>query len=84
MLGELSVAEAQYQSALDARPGAQSASLALAALLHLRGDANGAYDVMASAERARSADADPWRSFMYGDFPRLPALLAELRKLVAQ
>jgi hypothetical protein len=82
--GELSSAESHYRSALAARPRAQSATLALAALVHSRGDANAAYDLVAGSQAAPSpAASDPWRGFMYGDFPRLPMLIAELRRLVA-
>ena len=81
--GEVSSAEAHYRSALDERPRAQSATLALAALVHARGDANAAYDLLAASQDARPPAPDPWRMFMYGDFPRLPALIAELRRLVS-
>jgi hypothetical protein len=82
--GELSSAESHYRSALEARPRAQSATLALAALVHARGDANAAYALVAVAQEPRPPAApDPWRAFMYGDFPRLPMLIAELRRLVA-
>jgi hypothetical protein len=80
-LGDLTAAEAQYAAALAARPRAQSATFALAALQFLRGAAGPAYDLInpISAPRQRQDDDDPWRLFLYADFPRLPALLADLR-----
>ena len=83
-LGDLAGAEQHYRAALDARPAAQSATLALAALLHARGDGNTASDLVAASIAARPPAPDPWRLFLYGDFPRLPSLIAELRKAVAQ
>jgi hypothetical protein len=81
-IGELAAAEAQYQAALEARPRAQSASLALAALLHARGEANTAYELTVASIEARPPAPDPWRQFMYGDYPRLPQWIAEIRKAI--
>jgi tetratricopeptide (TPR) repeat protein len=83
-IGDLPAAEAQYRSALEALPRAQSATLALAALVHARGDANTAYELAAASIGARPPAPDPWRHFMYGDFPRLPGLIAEMRKAITQ
>jgi tetratricopeptide (TPR) repeat protein len=82
-LGDLDAAETHYRTALDARPRAQSATLALAALLHARGAGSEAYDLVAASIAARPAAPDPWRAFLYGDYPRLPQWLTELRRLVA-
>jgi tetratricopeptide (TPR) repeat protein len=81
-LGDLKAAEAMLASALDARPHSQSATLGLAALRYRRGDAEPAYGLIESAFRERPADDDPWRMFLYGDFARLPSLIAELRRRI--
>jgi tetratricopeptide (TPR) repeat protein len=81
-MGDLPAAEAQFRLALEGMPRAQSATLALAALVHARGDANTAYDLTAFSIDARPPAPDPWRHFMYGDFPRLPGLIAEMRKAI--
>ena len=82
-LGDLAAAEAYYRAALGARPQSQSATLGLAALLYLRGEAREAHDLVEASRTGRPRDDDPWRMFLYGDFPRLPMLVAELRRLVA-
>jgi hypothetical protein len=83
-IGDLPAAESHYQSALEARPRAQSATLALAALVHARGEANAAYALTTASIDTRPPAPDPWRLFMYGDFPRLPELIVEMRKAIAQ
>jgi tetratricopeptide (TPR) repeat protein len=81
-LGDLSAAETRYRAALGARPYSQSATLGLASLLYLRGEAKEAYEIVAAAQSNLPRDDDPWRMFLYGDFPKLPALVGELRKRV--
>lgn len=81
-LGDLQGAEALLTSALEVRPHSQSATLALAALKYRRGDVEPAYALIESSFRERAADDDPWRMFLYGDFPRLPSLIAELRRQI--
>lgn len=81
-LGDLNSAEALLKSALDVRPHSQSATLALAALRYRRGDAEPAYGLIETAFRERPTDDDPWRMFLYGDFTRLPSLVAELRRQI--
>jgi uncharacterized protein HemY len=83
-IGDLRAAEALYASALEARPHSQSASLGLAALKFLRGDAEPAYQIVEDSLRERPNDDDPWRLFLYGDFTRLPGLLGQLRAEVAK
>ena len=83
-LGELPAAESHYRSALAARPHSQSATLGLSALLYARGEGREAYDLVAASRSNLPRDDDPWRLFLYGDFRKLPALLAELRRRVAQ
>jgi predicted Zn-dependent protease len=80
--GDLSAAEARYRAALAARPYSQSATLALAALLYQRGEAGEAYDIVAASRTNLPRDDDPWRLFLYGDFPKLPGLVTELRRRV--
>ena len=68
------------QAALAARPGSQSAAVALASLELQRGNADKA-DAIAQESLAQPAAAvDPWRLFLYGHHPHLPARLAELRR----
>jgi hypothetical protein len=81
-LGDLAAAESRYRAALVARAYSQSATLALAALLYQRGEARDAYDIVAASRANLPRDDDPWRLFLYGDFPKLPALVTELRRRV--
>lgn len=81
-MGDLPAAEARYRAALAARPYSQSATLALAALLYLRGDAREAYEMVAASRANLPRDDDPWRMFLYGHFSKLPALVSELRRRV--
>jgi tetratricopeptide (TPR) repeat protein len=82
--GDLTLAEVWYLKALDTRPASQSATLGLAALLFLRGDAGPAYDAIERSRVERPKDDDPWRLFLYGDYPRLPELIGQLRKSVTR
>lgn len=75
-------ARPDMEAALDARPDSQSAALALSALELQRGEAARAETIAARSLENRPDDADPWRLFLYGHHPRLPALFAELRKQV--
>ena len=81
--GESAVAIGHLEAALDARPGSQSAAALLAALELQRGDAAKA-DAIARASFERKDDRDPWRLFLYAHHPRLPGLIAALRREVAQ
>jgi hypothetical protein len=81
-MGNLASAEAWYGRALETRPDSQSATLGLASLLYVRGEAARAYDLIDATRERRRGDDDPWRMFQYGDFSRLPALIAEVRKRV--
>jgi tetratricopeptide (TPR) repeat protein len=80
--GESTAAIPAFESALQARPGAQSASVVLAALELQRGDAAKA-DAIARASLDKP-DPDPWRYFLYGHHQRLPGLIAALRREVTQ
>jgi tetratricopeptide (TPR) repeat protein len=78
--GDSAGAIPHLEAALAERPASQSAALALASLELQRGDVGKAHDLaQASLERA---DLDPWRLFLYGHHPRLPGLIAELRRQV--
>ena len=78
--GESANAIAALEAALEARPGAQSAAVLLAALELQRGDAAKA-DAIARAS-LDSRDPDPWRFFLYGHHPHLPDRIAALRREV--
>ena len=82
--GDLAAAEELYSKALEARPHSQSATIALSALLFLRGEAAAAYDAIERSRVERPNDDDPWRQFLYGDYPRLPSLIAHVRKSVTR
>ena len=82
--GNLAGAEELYAKALEARPHSQSATVALSALLFLRGDAAAAYDAIERSRVERPNDDDPWRQFLYAHYPELPALVAQLRKRVTR
>ncbi|MGE5836636.1 MAG: hypothetical protein ACM4AI_19335 [Acidobacteriota bacterium] len=82
--GDLTGAEELYSKALETRPSSQSATIGLAALLFLRGDAGPAYDAIERSRVDRPKDDDPWRLFLYGDYPRLPELIGHLRKSVTR
>ena len=79
--GESEAAIRHLEAALEARPGSQSAAALLAALELQRGDADKA-DAITRASFERKTDLDPWRLFLYGHHPRLPELIAALRREV--
>ena len=81
--GESAAAIRHLEAAVEARPGSQSAAVLLASLELQRGDAAKA-DALARASLERKLDMDPWRLFLYGHHPRLPELIAALRREVAQ
>jgi tetratricopeptide (TPR) repeat protein len=74
-------AEMAYSSALEVYPRAQSARLALAALLHVRGDELTARDLSEDALHAPEG-TDPWRVYHLGDYRRLPACIEQMRAAV--
>jgi tetratricopeptide (TPR) repeat protein len=79
--GDSAGAIPRLEAALAARPASQSAALALASLELQRGDADKAHAI-AQASLDRRSDVDPWRLFLYGNHPRWPARLADLRRAV--
>jgi tetratricopeptide (TPR) repeat protein len=58
---------AAYRAALTAIPNAQSASMALAALLHRGDQIDAAIDIMTKSFAARPTE-DPWREYGFGQF----------------
>lgn len=80
--GENAGAIQHLQAALAARPGSQSAAVALAALELQRADADKAHDIARASLDDPRAAVDPWRLFLYGHHPRWPARLADLRREV--
>jgi tetratricopeptide (TPR) repeat protein len=80
-LGRLDEAAAAYRAALAAWPGAQSAQVALMALLVSRGDREGAAALAESVQRAPVDQYDPWWVYWLGDYRTYPAALERLREL---
>jgi len=72
-------AKRQLALALEIRPDSQSAALALATLHLKEGEATRAYDLADASFAKRPNDDDPWRLFLDGHHPYLPALIAQLR-----
>lgn len=77
--GDPEGAESAYARALTTRPGSQSAAFALSALRFRRGDIASAEELVNQSFADRKNDDDPWRLFAYGEYRRLPVLLAALR-----
>ena len=73
---------AAFRKALEAVPGAQSASLYLAVRLHAAGRGQEARQIMDTSLEMDPAPVDPWRTFGYGDLRRWPVLIADLRRMV--
>ena len=71
--------EAAYRGAVAAIPHAQSATLALAALLFRDGRRAEAQALTVAMLEARPQPADPWREFVHADDRFWPQLIAKLR-----
>jgi tetratricopeptide (TPR) repeat protein len=71
-------AERAYRRALDAIPGAQSASLSLGALLFADGRHDAAFATI--GDSLRRATPDPWRLYQSGSARHLPSLIDRLRR----
>jgi tetratricopeptide (TPR) repeat protein len=82
-LGRIDDAEKSFRSALRLRPKSQSASLALAALLHRAGNGEEAEQLVRDSLGPRGGGDDPWRLLPYGDLAKLPAQTEILRRAVA-
>jgi tetratricopeptide (TPR) repeat protein len=77
-LGERDRASTAYRQALEAVPGAQAASMHLAAILAADGRPTEAYAVMKSS--CALQPRDPWRVYGYGSFRFWPQHVAALRR----
>jgi tetratricopeptide (TPR) repeat protein len=77
-LEERDRASTAYRQALEAVPGAQAASMHLAALLAADGRPTEAYAVMKSSFALQPRD--PWRVYGYGSFRFWPQYMAALRR----
>ncbi len=77
--GDLAAARAALTAALETRPHAQSAAVALAAIDLKEGEAARAYERARASLDDKAAADDPWRFFLYGHHPQLSARIAELR-----
>jgi tetratricopeptide (TPR) repeat protein len=71
---------ASYREALQIVPRAESASIALAALLFTGDERDDAYDVVAAALTPGPPVQDPWRQYPSGSFHLWPTLVARLRE----
>jgi tetratricopeptide (TPR) repeat protein len=78
MLERNADAEEAYRQALAAMPGAQSASMSLAALRFAAGRRDAALDAI--GDSLRRAAPDPWRLYQAGSARYLPSLVEQLRK----
>jgi hypothetical protein len=78
--GDLAAARPSLTAALDTRPNSQSAAVALAAIDLKEGEASRAYERARASLNDKAAADDPWRLFLYGHHPKLPARIAELRR----
>jgi tetratricopeptide (TPR) repeat protein len=81
-LGRIDDAEKSFRSALRFRPKSQSASLALAALLHRAGSGEEADQLVRESLSPRGGGDDPWRLLPYGDLAKLPSQMEVLRRAV--
>jgi tetratricopeptide (TPR) repeat protein len=77
-MGREPEATAEYRQALDAVPGAGTASLWLAGRLLAEGRRDEA-DVVIDRSVTSPAVDDPWRLFGYGDFRLFPSVMKQLR-----
>jgi tetratricopeptide (TPR) repeat protein len=79
--GRMDRAEAAFQAALAAWPGAQSAQVALMTLLVARGDRGQAAALAEAVQTAAADQHDPWWMYWLGDYRLYPTLLGALREL---
>ncbi len=80
-LGRADEARDAYQSALTVTPNAQSASMALAALLFRQGQRDVA-ERLVTGVLTGDQPQDPWWIYWPADFRRAPALIAAVREAV--
>ena len=74
------LAEAAYRRAVRIAPGAQSASIALAALLVRQDKVGEARQLSVDMLRTDPPPPDPWREFIHADDRFWPGLIARLRR----
>ena len=79
--GQTDEAAKAYRAALAAWPGAQSAQVALMAVLLNRGDRQEAARLAEAAETAPPNQFDPWWTYWLGDYRVYPEILAKLREM---
>ena len=77
-------AEAAYRGAVAAVPHAQSATVALAALLARDGRRAEAQQLVGDMLAANPPPPDPWRGFVHADDRFWPQLIARLRAEIAR
>jgi Tfp pilus assembly protein PilF len=75
-----SEAEAAYRRALQVSPRAQSASIALAAILAQQDKVGEARQLAVDMLRIEPPPPDPWREFVHADDRFWPGLIARLRR----
>jgi tetratricopeptide (TPR) repeat protein len=80
--GERDRAAAAFRQSLEVVPGAQAASMELAALLFAEGRPGAAYAVINASFAVEPQPRDPWRLYGYGTFRFWPAHIAALRREV--
>jgi tetratricopeptide (TPR) repeat protein len=83
-LGQRDRARRAYQQSLEAMPGAQAASMQLAAMFSADGRPAEAYAVMKSSFGIDPQPRDPWRLYGYGSYRFWPQYIAALRQQVWQ
>jgi tetratricopeptide (TPR) repeat protein len=81
-LGDLDRARAAYGESLKVVPGAQAASMLLAARFSTDGRRTDAYAVMQSSFAVDPQPRDPWRLYGYGSYRFWPQYIAVLRERV--
>lgn len=79
-LGQQDDAARSFRAALDAVPGAQTATLALAVRLYAAGQRDEADTLVDSMLAIHPPVVDPWRIYGYGDLRRWPMLRDALRE----
>ena len=78
--GERDLAAAAFRQSLVAVPGAQAASMELAALLFAEGRPGDGYAVMNASFAVQPQPRDPWRLYGYRTFRFWPAHISALRR----
>lgn len=78
-LGQLDDAAREFGAALTLRPGAQSASMALAAQLFRNGERGEADRIVAALLDEAEGAPDPWWTYWPADYRHAPRLLAAMR-----